>query len=375
MKIRFYIASLLLLLVAFPLAVIAESATAQVDANRAAVKAYGNIPLSFEPAELSGHYVSRSGKYSLYLGASETSIAVTDSNAGTARIMRFGFDHANAKAQLEELEPLPGVTNYYLGRDPGKWRLGVHNFAKLRARSVYPGVDVVYYGDHRRLEFDFVIAPQADPKSIAMTFSGMDKLSTADGDLVAELNGRSIRFAKPFAYQRVAGEKKPVSVEYVLADAGKVRLKTGAYDKILELVIDPVISYATYLGGASGDFANGMVVNGLGEAFITGKTCSNDFFTVNPNSSGTTFKGSCDAFVTKLSADGSAVLFTTFIAGQIPEPIDATASGNGIALDNAGHVYVAGTTNFRDIRRLSTSRVAYVCLGALGVISVISRKT
>ena len=112
--------------------------------------------------------------------------------------------------RLRPSEPQPGVTNYYLGQDRSKWRLGVKNYGKLRAQGVYPGVDVIYYGDHRHLEFDFVVAPKADPRAIALSFSGMEScIKDASGDLVAGVGGQPVRFAKPYAYQKMGGAPRP----------------------------------------------------------------------------------------------------------------------------------------------------------------------
>jgi hypothetical protein len=244
----------------------------------------------------------------------------------------------------------------------------VRNFAKLRTKDIYPGVDVIYYGDNRRLEFDFVVAPMADPRAIALTLSGMDKLYiNADGELVAEVNGHPVTFAKPYAYQKVTGSAKAVSVEYALAGPGKAQLQIGDYDKNLELVIDPVLSYSTYLGGTQADTANGIAVDLSGNAYITGQTSSIGkdaspvYFPGGPNATGP--KGAsykdCNAYVTKLDPTGATVLFTTFIAG-VTSNESGCASGNGIALDNTAlnatpspngypNVYVVGSTNFPDM--------------------------
>jgi hypothetical protein len=335
MKVKFWVALVALAIVAFPPVSAAGNTGVTAEAKLAAVNAMRNLPLSFEPAATPGSFVARSrGGYTVSIGATESSVAVPGAAAGTASLLRFGFEGASAATSIEGFEPLPGVTNYYLGNDPAKWRLRVKNFAKLRAAGVYPGVDVVYYGDHRRLEFDFLVAPNASPDPIALAFSGMDKLYIAsDGDLLAEVNGQPVRFAKPYAYQKVAGVAKPVSVEYVVNKAGKAQLQIGEYDKSLELVIDPVLSYATYLGGSQGDQANGIAVDTSGNAYITGQTCSSSF-TGTANS-----YGGCSAFVTKLNAAGTAVIYTTIVGGN------HTASGNAIALDSSDNVYIAGTTN------------------------------
>ncbi len=151
-----------------------------------------------------------------------------------------------------------------------------------------------------------MVAPKADPGVIALSFSGMEKFyKDASGDLVAELNGKSVRFGKPYAYQKVAGVSKPVEADYELAADWKVHLHVGDYDKSSELIIDPVVSYVTYLGGAEGDTGNGIAVDTTGAApgvFVTGQTCSSNF-PANPNPSGYTLLGNCDAYVTKYSLD------------------------------------------------------------------------
>ena len=270
MKLKISVALLAFVTAVIPLSLFAEDGLAHAIASRDAAQTYANLPLRFEPAAEQGHFLARSSGYAVLVGAGESTIAITDGKAGLTRALRFSFDGSNAKARIEAIEALPGVTNYYIGADPKNWRLGVRNFAKLRTKDVYPGVDIVYYGDHRRLEFDFVVAPAADPRAIAMALSGMDKLYiNAEGELVAEINGTPVRFAKPYAYQKVAGNAKAVSVEYALAGPGKVQLQIGDYDKNLELVIDPTLTYSTYLGGTAGDYANGIALSGTQTATLT----------------------------------------------------------------------------------------------------------
>jgi hypothetical protein len=340
-----------------PLSSVAEKAQDPAVANRsaAAAAAYGRLPLGFEPTESPARFLARSGSYAVLVGAGQSSVAVTDKKSGKHQTLRFAFDHANPAATLEAMEPQPGVTNYYLGRDQSKWRLGVKSYARLRSAGVYPGVDVVYYGDHRRLEFDFVVAPKADTGAIALSFSGMDKFyKEADGDLVAEVGGQPVRFVKPYAYQKIDGANRAVDADYELTADGKVHLRMGDYDRNRELIVDPVVSYISYLGGTSTDVGNGIAVDSTG-AFVTGQTCSSDFdpppgrATYNNG----TFTTSCDAYVTKFSLDGSTFVFTTILGGATP--FDATAVGNGIALDSsnaanlATQVYIIGTTNFTDL--------------------------
>ncbi len=347
MKVKLCVALLALMLVMLPLSLLASSGAAPANTTLTATQISANLPLSFEPAIVAGRYLAHSGRYAVSIGATESSVVVTDPKSKSSRGLRFVLENANAAASIEALEPLPSVTNYYVGADPQKWRLGVKNFARLRAKSIYPGVDIVYYGDQRRLEFDFVVAPQADPSAIALNFSGMDKLYTGtEGDLVAELGGQPVRFAKPFAYQTIAGERKPVSVQYVLAANGKAQLHLGDYDKNLELVIDPVVTYATYLGGHQSDEVDGLAVDANGNAYVTGETCSPDF----PGVAST--PTNCNAFVSEIKADGSALVGNTVVIGG-----SNNTWGRAIVLDSAGTAYIVGGTNSLDLPVPATATV------------------
>ena len=333
----------------FPHFLLAENAQSPIIHTQVTA---AKLPLSFEPSQ-AGQFVAHSGGYTVSVGAIDSYVAVRDKSSGVLKVLRYSLDGSNQAAVAEGIEPLPGVVNYYRGRDPRDWRLGVPTFAKVRARDVYRGVDVLYYGDQRHLEFDFVVAPKSDPAAIALAFTGAQHLSvSSEGDLVAEVGGHQVRLAKPYAYQLIAGERTAVNVAYVLDRDGKARMMLGRYDHSKELVIDPVLTYATFLGGSQADTANGIAVDTAGNSYIAGETCSSNFIVSSPNPSGTNFAGAlgaCDAYVTKLDPTGTAVVYTTFIAGQLPNPPNATASASSIAIDATGRAYVVGTTNFWDL--------------------------
>jgi len=350
MKLRTSISLLASLFLLSQFVVAAETYSA--NAGTVATTALAKLPMSFEPEQNSGRFVARGGSYSVSIGANDSYIAIQNGVSGPRATLDFSFEKANPAALLTGIEPLPGRINYYRGQDSRNWRLGVKPYARLQAKSIYPGIDVVYYGDHRRLEFDFVVAAGADPKVITLKVAGAEQLSLSQqGDLVAGIRGRDFRFHRPYAYQMVDGKQLSVAVEYALNGTNKANLRVGNYDKSRTLVIDPMLTYSTFLGGSQADSGNGIAIDSTGNAYIAGQSCSSDFI------GGSNFKGAqsaCDAYVTKLDPTGQTVVWTTFIAGQAPVPNPATASGNGVAVDAAGNVYLVGTTNFFDLPLLTT---------------------
>ena len=329
------------------LTLFAQSTPEQAVRKTEAARMFGKLPLSFEPSPDATAYVAHSGASLVTVSAGGGAVAVRDRLTERSQAVRFRFEQGVASAALTAMDEQKGVTNYYLGNDPAKWQLGVKNYGRVQARGVYPGVDVVYYGDHRRMEFDFNVAPKADANKIALRFDGMERLYTeANGDLVAEVLGQPVRFARPYAYQKVAGGTKAVEASYVLEAGNVVRLKLGEYDKSSELVIDPVVTYATYMGGSGIDVANGIAVDSTGAAYITGQTASSNFPKPN-NPSGYSFSGGSDAYVVKLSADGQTFSYTTIIGGT--NPTLGFAQGNGIALDGTDRAYIVGGTSFKDL--------------------------
>ena len=294
-------------------------------------------------------------------------------NAGLeseTKVMRMKLVGGNAKGRIVGLDELPGRSNYFVGNDPKKWRTNVPSYAKVKYKDVYPGVDLVYYGNQRQLEYDFVVAPGADPNQIKLSFAGADgmRVDAASGDLVLKMGDDEVRFRKPAVYQpvlaavydrRAGGGKtrstlgkatpdpRPPTTDtlfgtFELASNNEVAFHVVGYDPKRALVIDPVLSYSTYLGGSGGDDGTGIAVDAAGNAYVTGSTSSVNFPTVNPFQA--TLNGGSNAFVAKLNAAGSALVYSTYVGGS-----SAYGDGGGsIALDSSGNAYVTGSTYSTD---------------------------
>jgi hypothetical protein len=181
------------------------------------------------------------------------------------------------------LEPLPGKVNYFLGKDPGQWRTGVPIYAKVRYAQVYPGVDLLYYGHQQQVEYDFALAPGADPKAITLLIEGVEALEVdGHGDLMLQTRAGPLRMPKPRIYQERDGVRQAIAGGYLLKGPQRVGFQVGSYDPARPLVIDPVLSYSTYLGGSDNDGGSGIAVDRAGSAYVIGTTRSTDFPTANP---------------------------------------------------------------------------------------------
>jgi beta-propeller repeat-containing protein len=348
-----------LLSLACPLAATADARVSE---------SYGKLPLHFEAnqgqADKEVRFLSRGPGYSLYLTAGEAVLVLTRPNPdgkpdgrstpgrreapaqAMPAVLRMSIVGAAPAPLVSGREELPGKANYFIGRDPEKWRTNVATYAKVHYREVYPGIDLVYYGNQRQLEYDFVVAPGADPKKIVLGFKGADKLEIdAEGDLVLHMAGEAVRQKKPVIYQEIDGVRQEVAGSYVLKGAKRIGFKVAAYDTSRPLVIDPVVlSYSTYLGGISTDRGRAIAVDSVGNAYVTGYASSSDFPTTpaafQPIQPSTDSSGA--AFVTKLNPTGSALVYSTYLGGN------RGAAGGGIAVDADGNAYVTGSTTSRD---------------------------
>jgi hypothetical protein len=261
----------------------------------------------------------------------------------------------NPSAKIAGADELPGKSNYLIGNDPSQWRTNVSNYSKVEFRGVYPGVDLIYYGNQGQLEHDFVVAPGTDSKAITLAFEGARKMSlNSRGDLVIGTKEGEVQLKQPRVYQKLNGEDQTVAARYVLKGKGRVGFEVAEYDRRQPLVIDPVLTYSTFLGGSNSDGGFSIAVDSSGNAYVTGYTLSTDFPTANPlyatNSSGT------DAFVAKLNADGSALIYSTYLGGSGQDV------GYSIAVDPSGNAYITGytlSTNFPTANALYAANGGY----------------
>ncbi|MGH9282958.1 MAG: SBBP repeat-containing protein, partial [Acidimicrobiales bacterium] len=324
------------------------AATSQTGATAArkdgVVRDFGALPLRFEAnrgqAGEDADYLVRGRGYTASLAATGLSLAVAGTSSGsTVRMRLAGADGSVAPRQGEQLS---GVSNYLSGDDPARWLLGVPGYQSVTYPGAYPGIDVVYRGAKSGLEYDFVVAPGADPDRIRLAFDRPAAVD-GDGDLVIGTPAGPVRHERPVVYQEDGGRRQPVEARYVATAAGQgatVRFGLGAYDASRPLVIDPAVVYSTFVGGPIGDAVNGIAVDGAGNAYVAGSTTSPDFPTT-PGAAQTT-KGAGttdDAFVAKFNPAGNGLVYSTFLGGG------AADVANAIALDGSGNAYVAGTTS------------------------------
>lgn len=289
--------------------------------------------------------------------AQRKSAFATLAERAPSAVIRLRPAHSNPQPRLVGLETLPGKSNYFIGNDPRKWRTNVEAYARVRYENVYPGVDLIYYGNEAgEIEYDFVVAPGADPDLIAMTVEGADKveLDAESGGLILNTIVGRVQQHAPRIYQEVNGARHEIAGRYRLVEGedrignsqsairnSLIAFELGEYDESLPLVIDPVVVYSTLLGGAAGNFdsARDVAVDAAGNAYVVGKTESSDFPTRNALQP--TLNGSSDAFVAKFAPDGS-LIFSTFLGGG--EGDEATA----VAVDASGAIYVAGLAGSPD---------------------------
>ena len=305
-------------------------------------------------------FLTRGRGYTAYLRANGYSLVVpgasqsSTSNSGPAvggleatkktqpATIRARFVGADRSAPCTGHRRVEARSHYLLGRDPSGWTVDVPHYERVLCKEVYAGVDVAYYGSPNGVEFDLILEPNGDPAQIRLAFEGADGLDlNGEGDLVLRTSTGTVRHSRPTIYQTVAGETVKVTGGYVLEGGDEVRFELADYDRTKPLVIDPVINWATFLGGSADDSGEAVAVDADGNVYVTGRTSSMDF----PAGDGLEDDyqgGADDAFVAKLSPDGTQLIFATYLGGTGGD------MGGGIAVDPEGNIYVSGATTSAD---------------------------
>lgn len=328
-------------------AVAAQAAQARVDPVSL------KVPMYFEAnkgqTDASVKFFTRAAGYNLYLTASEAVTVLRRSVADKTKaplVLRMKLKGANASPSVKGQGILPGRTSYFIGNDSSKWQTGVKQYSRVNFSQVYPGIDMVYRFDKGNVVYDFVVAPGANPGRILVGFEGAKGLRLdTKGNLVINTGGGEMTYRAPQLYQTLGSKRVSVKGRFVLAANKNVRFEVGNYIKTKELVIDPTLSYSSFLGGAEEDYGYAIAVDNEGNVYTTGATTSNAFPTAGtqnlPLKTGAGVKGGLDVFVSKVNPNGTALLWSVYFGGSgVGDDV-----GRGIAVNStSGKVYVTGDT-------------------------------
>jgi hypothetical protein len=342
--------------------------------NRRWAEAYGKLPMSFEENQgqtaREVRYVAHGGGYELFLTAQEAVMALRPAThldfsprhrssylralgeqrraaqTQTMTAIRMRLDGANPEPEISGAERLPTRVNYFTGSDPKNWHTDVPAYAGVKYAGIYPGVDLVFYGNQGRLEYDFVVAPGADPKAIQLRIDGARKMRVNPrGDLVLSLAEGEVEFQKPILYQQQNGQRREIAGNYVIAGNHRVIFSVASYDRSKPLILDPVLNYSTYLGGGGAENTTlpvGIAVDSAGDAFVVGDTFSTDFPTTANGLKQGPLAGNLGAsFVAEMNPAGTQLLYSSYLVGTTTTAFDGATS---VAVDATGKVYVTGVT-------------------------------
>jgi Beta-propeller repeat len=346
-----------------------------------------SLPLFFEPNQGQTapqvKFLAHGAGYGLFLTADEavlelqhsaashqpsgngSQLSTLSSQDASSSVIRMKLDGANSSARISGASPMPGKSSYLIGNDPSKWHRDIPQFGRVQYQAVYPGIDLVYYGDQGQLEYDFRVAPAADPNQIALSFKGASTRIDS-GDLVLSTASGDVRFRAPHVYQRDGNSGKAIAGGFRQLADNKIGFTIGDYDHNRELVIDPILSYSTYLGGGGTEGFVKIAVDSALAVYVAGSTDSANF----PVTDGSTLKGSQNIFISKinpLDTGTSQLVYSVYLGGS------QTDSLSGIAVDTAFSIYVAGSTNSPDFPTTSNAfQTSPAVAGTHGFLSKIS---
>ncbi len=328
-----------------------------------------HVPISFEKnmgqTNRRVAYLARGSGSTLFFTPSEAVLTLTSSPAQTHRsgggaVLHFRYLHANPHPHMVGLDRLPGVVNYFLGNDPARWHTNIPTYARIEYQNVYPGIDLVYYGRNGRVEYDWVVRPDADVTRIGLGIEGAYHLRlNRQGQLVIRTGMGEVVQPQPLIYQERAGTRLRISGAFRWDHGGGLAIRLAQYDRSRALVIDPTVPYSSYLGGSDYDYGTGIAVDSAGNAYVTGDTHSIDFPTSSPFQAQSANKGNAyNAFVTKIDASGGGKVYSTYLGGSMDD------HGAGIALDSSGNAYITGSTSSPDFPTVAPFQASNVGNGS-----------
>ncbi len=335
--------SLSILLIIFLIAVTAVlSKNISVQSIQKNESVFHNQPLVFEKNmgqfDSGIDFVSRNDHLNLYLAANYAKISFSRSN--TANNIKIKFLGANNLSKAQGINQKSGKIHYFSGQKKEAWKNKVSLYEKVTYQSIYPGIDLIYHANHGVLEYDFVVAPSIDYQTIKLKFEGTENIELSEtGDLLLYFNQGTIVQKAPLVYQEKNNIKQIIESQYLLADNNEVSFLIADYDETRPLIIDPVLTYASYLGGSDSEEGNDIAVDSDGNTYIIGSTTSVDFPINNPIQDQYA-GGEYDLFISKFDVDNTHV-FTSYLGGSGDD------KGLSIAVDS-NYIYIVGETNSRD---------------------------
>ncbi len=358
---------------------VADQNTPSANQNQKVAATFGKLPFRFEQnvgqTDPSVHFLAHGTGYSMFFTSDEVVMVLAHSAtvgnqhisqvsmtstpslsnnniSPSPTVLRFHFSGANPAPQIVGDEELLTKSNYFIGNDATKWYTNVPNYAKTVYKGIYPGVDLAYYGTNSTIEYDFAIAPGTNPGIIHMEVAGAEQVDVQAGELILHTSSGEIHQPAPHIYQDINGVRKDVAGSYILESSGNISFNVAAYDHSQQLVIDPILPFSSYLGGSGTDAGHSIAVDSQGNTYVTGSTMSTDFPT-SQNAYQRNYHGLTDAFITKVSASGSSVVYSTYLGGS------GSDAGYGVAVDSQGAAYVSGNTSSNDFPLLNAYQTVY----------------
>src|SRR5579859_6218091 len=325
-----------------------ESSTAPV-----LQESHRDVPWVFEPnrgqANDDVRFLSRGSGYTVLLGSDKTVLLVPPDPSAVDRMERpqpavvtLELVDSDRNANVEGLDLLPGTSNYYIGKQRANWVTGVPQYSRVRVKSIYSGIDLVYYGNQGQLEYDFVLSPGVDPRVLSFKVNGAQEVNVdGSGNLRLRVAKEMIEIQKPTIYQESeGGVRRAIAGHLVLRGNNEVTFQIGDYDRHKPLIIDPALSFSSLIGANNSTQVQGVAVDSSGNMYITGTTFATNYPVLHAFQS--TNRGYTNVFVTKLNPAGGVILYSTYIGSS------GFDTGRAIAVVSFGSAYITGNIGAED---------------------------